>query len=89
MNFPPRVFRATLSAVFTGCGLVACGLFAAGGQISRTSLLIWAVSLPAIVVGFLAGDRVFRRMDHGQFRTVLLVALIVASIITIGRAFGS
>jgi uncharacterized membrane protein YfcA len=86
MGFPPRVFRATTAAVFTGCGLVACGLFAAGGQIGRTALLIWAVSVPAIVGGFLAGDRVFRRLDHGRFRTVVLWALIVASIITIGRA---
>jgi uncharacterized membrane protein YfcA len=86
MGFSPRAFRATIAAVFTGCGLVACGLFAVGGEISRTSLLIWSVSLPAIVGGFLAGDRVFRRLDHGRFRSVVLIALIVASMITIGRA---
>jgi uncharacterized protein len=86
MNFPPRTFRATLAAVFTGCGLVGCAIFAVGGEIGRTALLIWAVSVPAIAVGFLSGDRVFRRMDAVRFRTVVLVALVLASIVTILRA---
>jgi uncharacterized membrane protein YfcA len=86
MGFPPRTFRATLAAVFTGCGLVGCGMFAVGGDINRTALLIWAASVPAIAAGFLAGDRVFRRMDAARFRVVVLAALVIASIITIARA---
>ncbi|WIM92576.1 sulfite exporter TauE/SafE family protein [Actinoplanes oblitus] len=84
MGLPPRPFRATLAAVFAVAGLGAVAGFAVTGQITSTAWLVTMVGGPAVVAGWLAGDRIFTRLTN--FRTVVLCALVLASLTTLGRA---
>ncbi|BCY10281.1 sulfite exporter TauE/SafE family protein [Actinoplanes sp. L3-i22] len=83
-GLPPRVFRATLAAIFVPVGLGGVLGFAVTGVISHVAWLVTAIGIPAVVVGWLAGERVFARLTN--FRYVVLTALVVASIVTLGRA---
>jgi uncharacterized membrane protein YfcA len=42
--------------------------------------------VPAVAIGWWAGDHVFRRIDADRFRMVILIALVVASVVTLVRA---
>jgi hypothetical protein len=87
LGYPPRRFRATIAAIFTGCGIVAVALFAVAGQLTVTAWQITAAGLPGAAIGWWSGDHVFRRIDAARFRYVVLGALVIASTITIVRAF--
>jgi uncharacterized membrane protein YfcA len=87
LGYPPRAFRATLATVFTGCGAVSLGLFIVGGEVSPRALDLALVGIPAIALGWWLGDRVFHRVPAERFRGLVLVALILASTITIVRSF--
>jgi len=87
LGYPPREFRATLAAVFTGCGVASLALFAAGGEVSSTALSMGLVGLPAVALGWWLGDRVFHRVPADRFRSLVLLALVAASTLTIVRSF--
>jgi uncharacterized membrane protein YfcA len=86
MGYAPPRFRATLISVFAGCGFASLGFFLYGGDITGPALGASIAGVPAIVAGWLLGDRVFRRIDAARFRIVVLVALSVASAVTLLRA---
>jgi uncharacterized protein len=87
LGYPPRPFRASIAAIFTGCGVVAVVLFGVAGQLTATAWQITAAGLPGAAIGWWAGDHVFRRIDAARFRYVVLAALVVASAVTLVRAF--
>ncbi|HEX6498520.1 MAG TPA: sulfite exporter TauE/SafE family protein [Micromonosporaceae bacterium] len=86
LDWPPRPFRATLAAVFTGTGVVNLLGFTVAGQVTRTVLLVTAVSLPAMAAGWLTGDKVFSRIDSSKYRWVVLISLVGCSAMAAARA---
>jgi uncharacterized membrane protein YfcA len=79
----PPAFRATLAATFLIQGGLALAGFAVTGLVTREALLVAAVGLPGIAVGWWGGQRVFQRMDHERFRRVVLAMLGFSGLLTL------
>jgi hypothetical protein len=86
MGYDPRTFRATISAVFTGMGVVGLVGFFATGQLTAAAGLVGLIGLPATALGWWVGDHAFARFDEERFRRVLLGALVVVCGVTLARA---
>lgn len=86
MGYDARTFRATIAAVFSGTGTASVAGFFMAGVVTSDGLWIGAVGTPAMVLGWLLGDRLFRRLDADRFRGVVLAALVVTSVVTFARA---
>jgi uncharacterized protein len=84
MGYGPRAFRATLAT-----GVLGAVGFALAGAVTRRASLVALVGLPAAVLGWAVGDRIFSRLNAGAFRRVLLAALVACSLLALGRAFVS
>lgn len=86
MGYDPRTFRATLAAVFAGSGVFGLAGFALAGQMTAITAAVAAAGLPAVLLGWWAGDRLFARLDQEGFRRVVLYALLVSAAVTLTRA---
>jgi uncharacterized membrane protein YfcA len=86
MGYDPRRFRATLSAAFSFTGLLGLAGFLVIGQITERAVALGLGTIPAVIAGWLAGNRLFARIDAQRFRKVVLSALVVSSVITAIRA---
>ncbi|TAM90508.1 MAG: sulfite exporter TauE/SafE family protein [Jatrophihabitans sp.] len=87
LRMPVRRQRATLQAVFCLQDIVAVAAFAALGQTSSRVWLYVLCAVPGAVLGWFAGDVLFRRMDERAARaliTALLLASTVALVVTAG-----
>ena len=76
----PRIFRASLAAVFTAQRIVAIVLIALAGKIGREALVLSALGIPAVLLGWEAGNGVFQRLDAARFRTVVLCMLMLSGL---------
>ena len=85
-RLPVRQFRATLQAVMTLQSVLGVAVFATAGRITGPVLTIVAVSVPAIVIGWFVGDRIFRRLSAEAVRRVVLSALIVTGVVLVSSA---
>lgn len=85
-GMPPEPFRATLAAAFAVQGGVALATFWAADLIDAEVGRAWLVGIPAALVGALAGDRVFARMDRERFRTGVLVMLAASGALALVSA---
>jgi uncharacterized membrane protein YfcA len=83
---PPGPFRATLAAAFAVQGSVALATFWAAGLVNADVGRAWLVGIPAAVVGALAGDRVFARMDRSRFRGGVLLMLAASGTLALASA---
>jgi uncharacterized membrane protein YfcA len=79
----PDPFRATIATVFTGSNVIAVTLFAATGRYDVDALVVFAVSLPALGLGYLVGARQRTRFDPIAFRRLVLRLLAVTGMITL------
>ena len=79
----PSAFRATLATVFVSGSAVSLLLFWARGLVTADSLRVAAAGLPGLVVGILAGELAFRRVDHGRFRAIVLLLLVVSAVLAL------
>lgn len=91
MNGPPLVaslqamgvdknqLRATLQATFAAQDLVAVLGFWVVGQLSLEALVVAASGLPGVVLGWVLGDLVFRRVSPTQFKGILLLVLLACA----------
>ena len=86
-GLPAGPFRATASAVFVGCNLVAVAIFAAAGRVDRSVLVQAAVAVPALVAGLWVGDRLHRRLPAGRFRSLVLGLLVLTAVTAVAAAF--
>lgn len=82
----PEPFRATLAAAFAVQGSVALATFWAAGLVDADVGRAWLVGIPAAVVGALAGDRVFARMDRSRFRGGVLLMLAASGLLALVSA---
>lgn len=83
MEYPPRPFRATLAAIFVGSGVIGAIGFAVAGQVTVASGTVALVGVPAVFAGWRLGDAVFRRIDAGLFRRVVLLTLAATAAVTL------
>lgn len=74
----PRVFRATIQAIFTLQGVAAITGMALTGKITTLTLILFGLSIPAGLVGWRLGDRVFHRLSGTRVRQVVMVALVAS-----------
>ncbi|WP_285658734.1 sulfite exporter TauE/SafE family protein, partial [Helicobacter bizzozeronii] len=79
----PDPFRGTIAAVFTGSNVIAVVLFTATGRYDADSLVLFAVSLPALGIGYLVGSRMRRRFDAPAFRRLTLWLLGPTGVVTL------
>jgi uncharacterized membrane protein YfcA len=86
MGYDPRTFRATLAAVFAGTGVLGLAGFALTGELTADAGAVAAAGMPAVLLGWWAGDRLFSRLDPVRFRRLVLCALLVSAAVTLGRA---
>jgi uncharacterized protein len=86
MDLPPRALRATLAAVFVGTGLVGAAGFVLAGAVTHRIGVLALAAVPASVLGWLGGDRIFVRLDRAAFQRVLLGALATACCVAIVHA---
>ncbi len=78
-NVEPDRFRATTSGTFFLSGLVGLILFAVGGFIGRSELVLGAAGLPCAVVGQQIGTRLAPHVRARTFRIMTYVLLIAAA----------
>jgi len=83
----PESFRATLAAFFCGSSLIASALFTVGGRFTGDILLLLMVSIPALGIGLVAGNRVYGRLDLIQFRRVVIGVLLASGVLALVTAF--
>jgi uncharacterized membrane protein YfcA len=86
LGYGKQAFRATIAAVFVGCGIVSIGFFAYGHELTTPAVQGCLLGIPGGFIGWWAGDHIFRRLDAHVFRVVVLVALVAASVVTLVRA---
>ena len=79
-------FRATVTAFFVMSGLVGVGLFALGGRIDGEAISAFGVGLPAVALGLVAGQLLYRRVDEGRFRLAVQVILVCSAIAALAGA---
>jgi uncharacterized membrane protein YfcA len=76
----PVTFRATLAAQFLIQGTISVVAFALVGRITGEVGLLALAGVPGLALGWLAGNRVFARLDHDRFRRVVLAMLAVSGL---------
>jgi uncharacterized protein len=86
MAYQPRPFRATLAAVFAGTGTVSLAGYALTGELTRRAGAVGLAGLPAILLGWAAGNRVFLRVEAAWFRRAVLTGLLLSSAATLVHA---
>ncbi|MEO8292151.1 MAG: sulfite exporter TauE/SafE family protein [Actinomycetota bacterium] len=80
---PPSAFRATLATVFVCGSTISFLLFWSRGLVTDDSVRVAAAGLPGLLIGILAGELAFRRVDHERFRSIVLVLLVVSAVLAL------
>lgn len=99
MNGPPLVFalkargldqfrfRATLQATFVLQDVFAIVGFAVVGSVAGSTLTLVAASVPALLVGWWAGQRILPRIDERRFAHIVVGMLVIAGLLSVLSAF--
>jgi uncharacterized membrane protein YfcA len=82
----PDAFRATLTAYFLASSAIAVGLLALTGRFDSDVGGATAVALPALAVGFVAGNILYRLFNEQRFRTLVLATLAASALLAIVAA---
>lgn len=85
-HMSPSAFRATISAVFAGTGVITVGLFLASGRYDSDVRKLLVAAVPAMVMGYAIGARVRPHIDPPRFRQAVMVLLTATAIITLAGA---
>ena len=88
-HLTPSVFRATISAVFAGTGVITLGLFMASGRYGTDVRQLLVVAIPTMIAGYWVGARLRPRIDPPRFRQAVMILLVVTAIITLAGALAS
>ena len=83
---PPARVRATLSSFFLVGALMAVAGLALAGEFTVTQLLVGAVWVPFIAVGYALAAPARARLDKDRLRKAVLVFCVIASVSVIVRA---
>jgi uncharacterized membrane protein YfcA len=83
VRMEPARFRGTLSAFFTASSAIALVLLGAGGTIRAETVWLAAFGLPALLAGYAAGARAFRRIEAARFRQLVIGILLVSALVSL------
>jgi uncharacterized membrane protein YfcA len=86
MGMGPRAFRGTLAAIFAVTGVAGALAYLLAGEVTSQATMMAAAGTPAAVLGWLAGDRLFGRIDPAGFRRIVLGFLVVTAATVLVRA---
>jgi uncharacterized membrane protein YfcA len=84
-RWPPPVFRGTLQAHFLVSGVLVVGGQALGGVWTSDLPLLFALSLPAIVLATWAGHALHRRIPAHRFDRYVYVLVTVLGLVLVVR----
>lgn len=87
-RLPPLTTRATLQALFTVQGAVAAIGLALTGQITPVVSALVGMSIVASLLGWRAGDAIFRRLSPGHLRALILLVLLASGTTLLVRGLG-
>ncbi|WP_102226815.1 sulfite exporter TauE/SafE family protein [Acidimangrovimonas sediminis] len=76
----PVQTRATLLVFFCFTSAMAMPGLVLAGAIDRQSLMLTALSLPAMLIGTWAGMAAFRRLDHAQYRRLAIAVMACSAL---------
>lgn len=79
-RWSPQEFKSNLSGFFLAGSLVIVSTHWAGGNLTRDVWLIFLVALPALLLGFLLGQGMDKRLNPEAFRRIVLILLIVLGV---------
>lgn len=82
----PRVFRGSMSAVFTFQRVITLLLMWWAGRLTGDALWFALIGIPAILIGWELGNVVFHRLDAERFKLGVEIMLVVSAIASIARA---
>jgi len=85
-HLAPSVFRATISAVFAGTGVITVGLFLVSGHYGAEERELLLVAIPTMVIGYWIGARLRPRIDPPRFRQAVMALLLATAVITLAGA---
>jgi uncharacterized membrane protein YfcA len=88
-GWSPHQFRATLQAYFLPASIFGMIGYYFSGVWTREVTLLFACSLPAIVIGIVFGNMLTRTMDKGRFNRFLYGGLIVVASVLLFQVFGA
>jgi uncharacterized protein len=71
-------FRALLVPILLAAAVTRVATYGLTGQVHAQVLVLAAVSLPALPVGLMLGDRLFRRWSETAFQTAVAVLIAAA-----------
>ena len=77
-----RTFRASLITYFLFLNLATVPVFLAGGLFSAQVLKYALASVPALIAGAYTGSRLVHRIPEHHFRTVVLLIVMVAGVVS-------
>ena len=83
--WPKAEQRAVLQPYNIAVQAIAIALFVAQGATDRDTMLALAVVAPFSLLAAQAGLTVFKRLDDGQFRRLLVVLMLVSGTLLMGR----
>lgn len=82
-NYSAREFRATMQGIFVGQDLIAVIAFGVLGFLNVEVAAVVLGGFVGIPIGWLAGDRLMRKMSEQQFRTGVLLVLVATAVVTL------
>jgi uncharacterized membrane protein YfcA len=76
-RWPPREFKSNLQSIFVLNSAMVFGGHAISGNVTPEVWQLYLWSIPAILLGFLAGNKMDHYLDADRFRRIVLWLLIV------------
>lgn len=86
LRLPRHRQRATLQAVFCLQDVIAVAAFAIADQTSGRVWLFTLCAVPAAMLGWRAGDRVFHRVDERAARRMVVLLLLASAAALVAQA---
>lgn len=81
-----RVGRASLIAYFIASGSLSIGIAATSGLITRSTLMLAALTIPALLIGNSLGDRFFNKAAADTYRKIALLLLTAVASMALIKA---
>ena len=85
-HLTPSVFRATISAVLAGTGVITIGLFLASGRYGADVRQLMVLAIPTAIIGYAVGARLRTRIHPSRFRRVVVALLVITAMVTFASA---
>ena len=73
----------SLSSYFLMSGLTLVTMHTIGGLLTKQVVLFFITLLPAIFLGIFAGTLVYKKINHDEFKKIVLLLLILVAIVLI------